>query len=41
MAKPFDAATKQLVELAPLEWLHFLGLPGTEAEMIDGDLWQM
>ncbi len=38
MAKPFDAATKQLVELGPVEWLHFLGLPGTEAETIDADL---
>lgn len=38
MAKPFDAATKQLVEIAPVEWLHFLGLPGTQAEMVDADL---
>ena len=38
MAKPFDAASKQLIELDPLAWLHYLGLPGTQAEMMDADL---
>ena len=38
MSKPFDVATKQLVEADPLAWLRFLGLPGTSAELIDADL---
>src|SRR5438128_2167855 len=38
MPKPFDVATKQLVEADPLAWLRFLGLPGEEAELIDADL---
>ncbi len=38
MPKPFDVATKQLVETDPLAWLRFLGLPGTTAELIDADL---
>jgi predicted transposase YdaD len=36
--KPFDVATKQLVEADPLAWLRFLGLPGEAAELIDADL---
>lgn len=38
MSKPFDVATKQLVEADPLAWLRFLGLPGESAELIDADL---
>ena len=38
MAKPFDAATKRLVEADPLAWLHYAGLPGTQAELMDADL---
>jgi predicted transposase YdaD len=38
MPKPFDVATKQLVEFDPLAWLRFLGLPGEAAELIDADL---
>jgi predicted transposase YdaD len=36
-SKPFDA-TKDLVETRPLDWVAFLGLPGTAAEVIDADL---
>jgi len=38
MAKPFDAATKQLVEADPLAWLAYTGLPGKRAELVDADL---
>ena len=38
MSKPFDVATKQLVEKDPIAWLRFLGLPGEEAELVDADL---
>jgi len=38
VSKPFDVATKQLVEVDPLAWLRFLGLPGESAELIDADL---
>ncbi len=38
MPKPFDVATKQLVEADPLAWLRFLELPGEAAELMDADL---
>ena len=38
MSKRFDAATKQLVETRPADWLAFLGLPGTGASVVDADL---
>lgn len=38
MPKPFDVATKQLVEADPLAWLRFVGLPGEAAELVDADL---
>jgi predicted transposase YdaD len=38
MSKPFDAATKRLVEADPKAWLRFLGLPGEEADLMDADL---
>ena len=31
--KPFDTATKGLLEYDPLAWLHFVGLPGTHVRM--------
>ena len=38
-SKPFDAATKQLVEMRPADWVEFLGLPlGTGAEVMEADL---
>lgn len=38
MSKPFDAATKRLVESQPTAWLEYLGLPGTASALIDADL---
>jgi predicted transposase YdaD len=38
MSKPFDAATKRLVEADPLAWLRYAGLPGDAAELMDADL---
>lgn len=38
MAKPFDAATKRLVEASPHAWLAYAGLNGERAELIDADL---
>ncbi len=38
MAKPFDVATKYLVETDPLAWVKFLGLPGASAELMEADL---
>ncbi len=38
MAKPFDVTTKNLVDARPTDWLTFLNLPGTNAEILDGDL---
>ncbi len=38
MSKPFDAATRYLVEIDPLAWLQFAGLSGSEAELIDANL---
>jgi len=36
--KPFDAATKQLIESDPLAWLQFVGLPGAAAVLFDPEL---
>lgn len=36
--KPFDAATKQLVELSPGDWLAYLGLTGSGAELIEAEV---
>ena len=36
--KPFDSASKQLVEKYPLDWLRILGLPLGRAEIIATDL---
>jgi predicted transposase YdaD len=36
--KPFDAATKQLVELSPGDWLAYLGLSGSGAELIEAEV---
>ena len=38
MPKPFDATTKRLVELGPLDWVRFLGLPGSSATVLSADL---
>ena len=38
MSKPFDAATKFLLERHPADWLAFAGLPVEEVEIIDADL---
>ena len=38
MSKPFDAATRHLVEIDPLAWLELAGLAGTDAELIDANL---
>jgi len=36
--KPYDATTKFLVDTSPIDWLHFFGIPGDRAEVIDADL---
>jgi predicted transposase YdaD len=36
--KPFDSATKQLIEADPLAWLHLAGLSGTSVVLINADL---
>jgi predicted transposase YdaD len=36
--KPFDITTKQIVDTNPLAWVHFLGLPGISAELVDTDI---
>ena len=38
MPKPFDAATKHLLEAQPSAWLDYLGLPGTHAQLVEADL---
>ena len=38
MPKPFDVTTKNLVDARPGDWLRFLRLPGTRAEVVDADL---
>jgi hypothetical protein len=36
--KPFDAATKHLVDTKPADWLEYVGLPSGPVEVIDADL---
>lgn len=38
MPKPFDAATKQLVESNPEAWVRYLGLAGSSARVVDTDV---
>ncbi|GAB4465187.1 MAG: hypothetical protein OHK0029_35640 [Armatimonadaceae bacterium] len=38
MPKPFDATTKQLVEMGPGDWLRLFDVPGEQAEVMDADL---
>jgi predicted transposase YdaD len=38
MARPFDAATKHLIETNPADWLAYVGLPRAEVEILDADL---
>src|SRR5712691_8169529 len=38
MPQPFDATTKDLVELHPEDWLAYLGLPSAPVEVVDADV---
>ena len=38
MPQPFDATTKDLVELHPEDWLAYLGLPRAPVEVVDADV---
>ena len=38
MNKPFDVATKHLVESNPMDWLEYAGLPGSAVEWIETNL---
>ncbi len=38
MSKPFDAATKYLVETMPADWLALAGVTGVTAEVMDAEL---
>src|SRR5437870_6351451 len=38
MPQPFDATTKDLVEMHPEDWLEYLGLPRAAVELIDADV---
>lgn len=38
MSKPFDATLKELFELNPVDWAHFIGCPASNAELIDADV---
>jgi predicted transposase YdaD len=38
MRKPFDAAGKKLVDVDPLGWVRFLGLQGSSASVLDGEM---
>ncbi|GAB4454827.1 MAG: Rpn family recombination-promoting nuclease/putative transposase [Armatimonadaceae bacterium] len=37
-ATPYDAVTKVLVETRPQDWIHWLGISGTEVTVVDADL---
>src|SRR5437879_5866824 len=41
MHKPFDTATKHLLETDPLAWLQFVGLPGATARLENTNLTTM
>ena len=36
--KPFDTATKRLLEADPLAWLHYVGLPGSRVHLENTNL---
>jgi predicted transposase YdaD len=38
MSKPYDAATKRLLELRPTDWVALLGLPAGPVTLVDADL---
>ena len=38
MPQPFDATTKDLVEMHPEDWLAYLGLPRAAVEVVDADV---
>ena len=38
MSKPYDATMKYLLEHHPTDWLTFLGLPDTDAELVEAEL---
>jgi hypothetical protein len=38
VTKPYDAATKSLIERHPADWLRVLGMPTGTVEVIDADL---
>lgn len=38
MSKPYDAATKRLIELRPADWVQFIGLPPGPVSLVDADL---
>ncbi len=38
VSKPFDAATKRLVESQPSAWLNYLGLSSAEATLMETDV---
>jgi hypothetical protein len=38
MSKPYDAALKAMLEVAPADWPHLAGFPAERAEVIDADV---
>jgi hypothetical protein len=36
--KPFDAATKHLIESQPGDWLEYVGLARVAVDVVDADL---
>jgi hypothetical protein len=38
VSKPYDAATKRLIELRPADWVRFLGYPIGPVSLVDADL---
>ena len=38
MSKPYDAATKRILEIRPMDWVRLLGLPEGDVSLVDADL---
>ena len=38
MSKPYDAVTKRLIEMRPVDWVTFLRLPEGNVSLVDADL---
>jgi hypothetical protein len=38
MPKPFDAATKHLIESQPGDWMEYVGLARANVDVVDADL---